>query len=386
MAIAFRAQAEGHGTANNQTVNKPTGTVDGDLIIAVVETFAGGTHDLSSAPAGFTQIGTTVTWRTASPDSKARVYWKIASGEPATYTFNGNAGTSPNWQVYVSSYSGPVDAATPINQFDQTAVTTATNPISGTSITPSVNNCLIVTMCLARQGAALTTDITPPATYTLEWERADTTFSTRDEAADKLQTSAAATGALSWTLAANQSGKSIIYTLAIAPPANDDSSTESVALTPSAVESPGLGSLGTEALALSPSAVETIFAETGTLPLALVPSSAELRESIDTNTERLSIIPSGVEPQFGLVETGTELFKFSPSALEVKAKEYVDSATERLVMTITSHECYAIATPEYNVEVMKRWNMNDTSKIWEINSVTKRWNSYIVTAAFEIPC
>lgn len=80
MAISFVAEA--HGTANYTTsisVSKPTGTVDGDVMIAI----CGGTP---STPSGWTLLGSadsgTNSLRTV------RVFRKVASGEGSSYTFS----------------------------------------------------------------------------------------------------------------------------------------------------------------------------------------------------------------------------------------------------------------------------------------------------------
>jgi hypothetical protein len=384
--VLFKSQSEGHSNSANQTVTKPAGVVDGDLLIAVVLNYIGGGGDVTGAPAGWTQFGTTQTWRTGN-DSKVRLYYKIASSEGANYTWTGNMGTA-SWQIYISAYTG-VDVANPINQITENKTTTAINPISGTSITPSVNNCLIVTMLVARQGAALTGDCTPPSGYTLEWERADTTFATREEAAELIQTTATATGALSWTLFATQSGQSMVYTIAIAPPSTGfvDASTAAVALTPSGIDEPLLGSAGTELFKFTPSGVDITNLNVGTEDFKLTASTTEVVLTNDVAEEYFDLQPSGVEgPQYELVEVTTVPLKYTPSGLEVQAKLYLDSATEILKFYIDSHECYAIKTPDYSLDVFKRWNMGSPFAHWEIFTISKRWNAYLVDTSFEIPC
>lgn len=80
MAISFVAEA--HGTANYQTsitVNKPTGTADGDVMIAI----CGGTP---STPSGWTLLGSADSGTNSLRTVK--VFRKVASSEGSSYTFS----------------------------------------------------------------------------------------------------------------------------------------------------------------------------------------------------------------------------------------------------------------------------------------------------------
>lgn len=86
MAISFVAKAD--GTANyssSVTVSKPTGTADNDLLIA----FVGGTRS-GGVPSGWTQLGSAASG--TSSLGTCYVYYKVASGEGSSYTFNFSTG------------------------------------------------------------------------------------------------------------------------------------------------------------------------------------------------------------------------------------------------------------------------------------------------------
>lgn len=86
MAITFRdCQKGGAGTAN-ATVTKPTGTVDNDLLVAQV----GSSGGVTGAPAGWTKV------RETNPTSTIRfaTWWKVASGEGASFVFTGTGVTA----------------------------------------------------------------------------------------------------------------------------------------------------------------------------------------------------------------------------------------------------------------------------------------------------
>lgn len=127
MAISFVAEA--HGTANYTTsisVSKPTGTVDGDVMIA----FCGGTP---STPAGWTLLG--------SADSGSnslrtvRVFRKVASSEGSSYTFSIQSSIAC---AVIATYRG-VNNTTPVDtaHFDISPIgaTTNFNTASVTAVT-----------------------------------------------------------------------------------------------------------------------------------------------------------------------------------------------------------------------------------------------------------
>lgn len=121
MAISFVAASNAHNfySSGTLTITKPTGTVNDDLMIAVI----GGTP---STLTGWTQIGTG-----ASGTSLAtvRAYWKKAASEGASYAWSITSSTDA-WGVIVS-YRG-CDPTTPV---DTTNTTTGAH--TGTAFTPS---------------------------------------------------------------------------------------------------------------------------------------------------------------------------------------------------------------------------------------------------------
>lgn len=115
-------------------VTKPTGLADGDILVAHLVGLGGG----HSAPAGWTQIGATIS-ATVFADSFWYKLVTSAAGEPATYTFNTTSNTKT---CRIVAYRG-VDQEYPIGAFG-----TANALSSGPAISPSVladTNSLIVT-------------------------------------------------------------------------------------------------------------------------------------------------------------------------------------------------------------------------------------------------
>jgi hypothetical protein len=148
-----------------------------------------GVHTIANTPTGWTSLGTV----DGGTDVTASAFRRVASSEPASYTFNdpGNLlNATDNGTISILAYSG-VDNGSPINQSDligRTGVSTVTSA----SVTPSVDRCMIVYL-LGQDppggGSTLTPDASPVATERVQVYNgaASGVF-----AQDYLQTSAAA--------------------------------------------------------------------------------------------------------------------------------------------------------------------------------------------------
>lgn len=125
------------------TINKPSGTVDGDLLYF----FAGSSSTRADVPAGFTTI--------TSPLGTKRAAYKIASSEPASYTI-----TTPTSQdttavmIRISGGSYSASSALGVN---------ATSPITVASASASRSYSLVL-MVLCNTSGSVT--FTPPNFYT----------------------------------------------------------------------------------------------------------------------------------------------------------------------------------------------------------------------------
>lgn len=107
MAIALRNVTtvdQSTGSANI-TINKPTGTVDGDVLYALIE--ADGSTTVT-APTGWTLLDT----RSPGSSQQTKVYRKVASGEGASWTWTTSGGATPIiYDGMVASWTG-VDTTT----------------------------------------------------------------------------------------------------------------------------------------------------------------------------------------------------------------------------------------------------------------------------------
>lgn len=123
------ATASNNGT--NLVVSTPTGTADGDLLLAVV---SGENHGASlSAPAGWTQI-----FQGTSPSNFVMAVWyRVASSEPATRTFSSTISHAMNGAII--RYSGadqttPIDASGWATAFGNPVAPDITTTVGGTTV------------------------------------------------------------------------------------------------------------------------------------------------------------------------------------------------------------------------------------------------------------
>lgn len=184
MAVAFKnATGANNSGTTTWTVTKPAWVADGDMLIL----FAGSdsVHTITTAPSGFTQIQSTI--GTGTDDSSLTIWWKQASSESATWDIV--FGASESGATGLLGYTGHLASTAPES-------VAGTRPASSTliaapSITPSVNDCMVVAIYGADPAGAPTgtADASPAAT-----ERLDFANSALQHlyAQDFLQTTAAA--------------------------------------------------------------------------------------------------------------------------------------------------------------------------------------------------
>lgn len=204
MAVAFRSFATGTktgGTGLNLTINVPAGTTDGDCMLAFVLT---GTATTAATQASWTTLDS----QTGGPTVKS--FSRIASSEPASYTF-----TVVDAQASIGgivTYSGS-HATTPVNQHAAFNRLTSTTNVSATTVTPSVDACMIVFIGGSGAGASMT----PPSGYTERVDVDNGGGGLNIEFAELLQTTATATGTV--TATNNASANTQATVVAIAPAA-----------------------------------------------------------------------------------------------------------------------------------------------------------------------
>ena len=101
--IASTSAATPNTTSTTLTVNVPAGTLDGHVMVAFVASFGGA--NVPADETGWTTIGST------DGGASIKTYRRVASSEPASYTFDALA---DGIIAVISTYSG-VDTLNPIN-------------------------------------------------------------------------------------------------------------------------------------------------------------------------------------------------------------------------------------------------------------------------------
>jgi hypothetical protein len=152
--IAFRASALGSGSrVTSVTINKPAGTLSGDVLIAALTMDAAGVETITP-PAGWTLV------RTVNGGSGLAIYWKAAGGsEPASYVFGFNPGNTDITGA-IGAYSG-VDNATPVDVENGN-----TSPGATSHTTLSVSTATANTRLVALFGDDASSSWTAPAGMT----------------------------------------------------------------------------------------------------------------------------------------------------------------------------------------------------------------------------
>jgi hypothetical protein len=201
VAVAFQTVSQNIGTTATPGGIKPTGTVDGDLLLMVVG--IGSAQTITGVPAGWNPENEQV-----SGAVRTAIYSKIASGEPGSWT----------WTLSASSgcviHGIRIDGHAPsgyINAIAGQANASSVNVIAP-GVTPSVANCLLI--FVGHISAAST--FTAPGSMT---EFSDQTFSTRTATEDwQLLAGGAGVGTGTRTAVSTVAGVSTGQLLAIMPP------------------------------------------------------------------------------------------------------------------------------------------------------------------------
>jgi hypothetical protein len=163
----------------------------------------GGASHVPATPAGWTALDN------GSVGPSVATFWRTAASEPASYNVTVNSGSNAVGSII--AFSG-AHLTAPIDQHGALNRTTVT-PVTATTITPSVDNCMILFVC----GEGSTAAITTPSGYTSEQNGASG-GSLILVLADLLQTTATATGSVTGAIAGSQNAYSGL--IAIAPPAS----------------------------------------------------------------------------------------------------------------------------------------------------------------------
>lgn len=215
MTASYRAHTQGaHSSSTTATLTKPTGTAEGDVMVAVL--INNDYNRTITPPSGWTSVCDSGT--STSPSTRMWVYTRVAgASEPSSwnwtfdFTFNGRAGIVS----YKDAGTVNVYAAASVGSIE-TGPYTAVAP----TMTTTVDNVLKVIIA----GVRVTTTGTAPAAaqpsgYTERVESAGAFDVCAWSAGDEVQSSAGATGAetVTWTASGAGNGRGHAVHIGIGP-------------------------------------------------------------------------------------------------------------------------------------------------------------------------
>lgn len=186
--ISYRSSATAHNgsAASSITVNKPSGTVTNDVMLATIFVRGLGTTPSVTAPSGWTLI------RQDNIDGGLTAvmpsYYRVAgASEPANYTWTFDS--SRLAVAVISSYSG-VNTSAPIDAHNGHSTPTS-SPITAPSVTTTVANAMLVGWFGLMEGGQ---NISPPTGMTERVETSPVDTNLTLEMSDELRATAGATG------------------------------------------------------------------------------------------------------------------------------------------------------------------------------------------------
>lgn len=188
-APTFVASYSDGANSSSHVLNVPTGTVDGDIMIAAVGQAV--TMTLTP-PGGWTLI------QSFTGGPSLAVYYRIASSEPASYTWT----TAANSRAVVATYRGA--SAVDVSSINNGSSATPT----ASSITTTAANTRLV-FCVRIDGV---TTFTPPGSYTLR-QQSPTSGSFPNGLWDDTQAAAGATGSVVFTAGASSTWAAALVAL-----------------------------------------------------------------------------------------------------------------------------------------------------------------------------
>lgn len=133
MALAVPSTSTNTATGTSLAINKPSGVVDGDLMIAAF--YVGHQSTTITPPAGWTEIQST-----AQGSHQIATYYKIASSEGSSYTWS--VGASYLLRGGILRITGHTSSV--IDVSTENVVNDNANPSFATGLTPTYANSLLI--------------------------------------------------------------------------------------------------------------------------------------------------------------------------------------------------------------------------------------------------
>lgn len=151
---------------DNLTLNKPTGTVDGDIIFAIFYSqYSDPAVNSGSIPSGWTKLTSSTTANGPGLGTyKVSVFYKIASSEPSDYTWYWYTNMT-KWGQNIT-YRGGFNPTNPVLNTSKTAYTTSNTTNRAASFAVDKENSTLVFIGLNGESATAT----PPSGFTEHYD------------------------------------------------------------------------------------------------------------------------------------------------------------------------------------------------------------------------
>jgi len=183
MTVAYRSSTSTVSASTNLVLSVPSGVQDGDLLIAFL--VVNGSGNLPGLPSGWNSIDAI-----SATGPSARSYYRVASSEPASYSFSITSNDSAGVMV---SYTG-ANTASPIDKHSAFNRLTGGTTATATGVTTDKDGCMLVFVTGVAVGES---SFTGPTSYNQRGTPTDTSAAAL--VADILQNTQGATGNISAT-------------------------------------------------------------------------------------------------------------------------------------------------------------------------------------------
>jgi hypothetical protein len=188
LAIVFESDALNEASATTVVVTKPSGTVDGDLLVAFWIVRANASDSNLTLPSGWTQVAFD-----GGQNPTIKLAYKVASGEGTNYTFTTNASRLQG--AWIGRFSG-VDTGSPSDATPNTNVLLSVSSVTVTSITTTTNGAFV--LGFGGTPNSENYDITQPSGFTVMEDFIGISY-VNINASYSEQATAGATGDKTWT-------------------------------------------------------------------------------------------------------------------------------------------------------------------------------------------
>lgn len=155
------------GSASTATINKPTGTVDNDIMFAILKRIDN--TDPTTVPSGWTVLATNL----VGGGNSLWMYYRVAASEGASYDWVWAVAGRCGGSIY--TYRSGFNTANPVDVVSNTAYTTSNTTVRAASMTVSAANSTLVFFGAFHSASAGSFTVTPtvPTTFTKDSDTDD---------------------------------------------------------------------------------------------------------------------------------------------------------------------------------------------------------------------